>query len=241
MRHLIPKNWSNFQHYKDRAPAWIKLHGDLLDDFEFHCLPLASKALAPMLWLLASKYEGGRIPLDYTKIAFRLRCDAKEVECAVKSLISSGFFIVEGEEEQPASDVLAQCLPREEERREEKRRDAPQAVACSDDSGDSSRIASCPQMEIVDLYNRTLAAKGWVAVNPKFWNGSRADSLRARWREDENRQRLEWWAGWFEFIQKSDWLMGQIPGRDGKPFRGDLEWLVTLRNFRKVCEGKYHG
>lgn len=115
MEYLTPKNWGNFQHYKDRSPAWIKLHGDLLDDFDFHCLPIASKALAPMLWLLASKYEGGKIPLDYTKIAFRLRMTADEVEQAAKSLISCGFFIVSSGMEQDASESLAQCLPRGEE------------------------------------------------------------------------------------------------------------------------------
>jgi hypothetical protein len=58
---LTPKNWSSFQHYKDRAPAWIKLHRGLLDDFEFSSLPVASRALAPLLWLLASEFEGGAI------------------------------------------------------------------------------------------------------------------------------------------------------------------------------------
>jgi hypothetical protein len=32
---LTPKNWKSFQHYKDRAPAWIKLHKALLDDYNF--------------------------------------------------------------------------------------------------------------------------------------------------------------------------------------------------------------
>ena len=29
------KNWSEFQHYKDRAPPWVKLHHSLLDNFEW--------------------------------------------------------------------------------------------------------------------------------------------------------------------------------------------------------------
>lgn len=128
MNFIVPKNWASFQHYKDRAPAWIKLHGDLLDDFEFHCLPLASKALAPMLWLLASKYDGGKIPLDYPKLAFRLRLSSDEVESAVKSLISAGFFVVSGDVEQDDSKPLAECLPRERgEKEEEGEADAPAA------------------------------------------------------------------------------------------------------------------
>lgn len=56
---LVPKNWTSFQHYKDRAPPWIRLHRGLLDDYEFQCLPVASRALAPMLWLLASAETSG--------------------------------------------------------------------------------------------------------------------------------------------------------------------------------------
>ena len=30
-----PKNWSDFQHYKERNPPWIRLHRSLLDNFEW--------------------------------------------------------------------------------------------------------------------------------------------------------------------------------------------------------------
>lgn len=103
--HIIPKGWSKFQHYKDRAPTWIKLHADLLDDFDFHCLPVASRALAPMLWLLASKYEGGKIPHDLVKLSFRLRMSEKDLSSAIKPLIDNGFFILG----QDASNALAEC------------------------------------------------------------------------------------------------------------------------------------
>lgn len=96
------KNWSDFQHYKDRAPPWVKLHHSLLDNFEFHCLPVASKALAPMLWLLASENLDGSIPDDLTEIAFRLRTTADDVQKALKPLIEKGFVVSD-------SNVLADC------------------------------------------------------------------------------------------------------------------------------------
>jgi hypothetical protein len=76
---LTPKNWDTFQHYKDRAPAWIKLHRGLLDDYTFACLPVASRALAPLLWLLASEYEKGKINASAKEIAFRLRVSEREL------------------------------------------------------------------------------------------------------------------------------------------------------------------
>ena len=96
------KNWSEFQHYKDRAPPWVKLHHSLLDNFEFHSLPVASKALAPMLWLLASENLDGSIPDDLTEVAFRLRTSVKDVQAALNPLIDKGFVVSD-------SNVLADC------------------------------------------------------------------------------------------------------------------------------------
>ena len=113
---LTPKHWDDFQHYKDRAPSWIKLHRKLLDDFAFHRLPVASKALAPMLWLLASEYEHGKITATMAEIAFRLRTTENDVIAAVKPLIELEFFISD-------STLLADCyqvaIPEKKEEKKE--------------------------------------------------------------------------------------------------------------------------
>jgi len=116
---LTPKNWEKFQHYKDRAPAWIKLHRSLLDDYKFHCLPVASRALAPCIWLLAAEYENGEMCATPAEIAYRLHYSIDELTEAIKPLIDSGFLV-------DASSVLAaryqDAIPekKEEKRREEK-------------------------------------------------------------------------------------------------------------------------
>jgi hypothetical protein len=99
---LTPKNWASFQHYKDRSPAWIKLHRGLLDDFAFSRLHVASRALAPLLWLLASEYEGGKITAPLDELAFRLHMSDEELRAALKPLIDGGFFIDD-------SNMLAEC------------------------------------------------------------------------------------------------------------------------------------
>lgn len=102
MSTLRPKNWAEFQHYKDRSPAWIKLHRGILDDFDYSCLPIASKALAPLLWLLASEHKDGDFSSDPARIAHRLRWSVDEVVAGLKPLIEKGFFVL-------ASGVLAEC------------------------------------------------------------------------------------------------------------------------------------
>lgn len=102
---LRVKDWSRFQHYKHRKPPWIRLYRELLDDVTWHRLPLASKALAPMLWLLASETKEGRIEGDSDSLAFRLRIASTEFEEALAPLISSGWIIVSD----PAKVLLAPC------------------------------------------------------------------------------------------------------------------------------------
>ena len=94
------KNWTKFQHFKDRRPPWVKLYRDILDDLEWHELdPLAAKVLV-MLWLIASE-DDGRIP-DTKTLAFRLRLtEIKTKEIVIKlshwleqddiNVISSGY------------------------------------------------------------------------------------------------------------------------------------------------------
>jgi hypothetical protein len=90
---LVPKNWASFQHYKDRNPPWIKLHKGLLDDRAYTRLPLASKALAPLLWLLASESKDGAFDADVDELSFRLRLTEKEVNLGLDPLIKAGFFM----------------------------------------------------------------------------------------------------------------------------------------------------
>ena len=130
---LQPKNWDVFQHYKDRCPPWIKLHRDLLNNRDYICLPLASKALAPLLWLLASESKDGVFDASTEELVFRLRMTESEVIDGVKPLIDKGFFVI-------ASGVLAErkqvAIPeREREReteteKETKREKKATVVAC---------------------------------------------------------------------------------------------------------------
>ena len=112
---IMPKNWAVFQHYKDRCPPWIKLHRDLLTDREYMRLPIASKALAPLLWLLASESKTGQFDASVDELCFRLHLTEQEVVAGLKPLIDKGFFL-------DASGVLADCkqlaIPETETERE---------------------------------------------------------------------------------------------------------------------------
>lgn len=99
MRVLRVKNWTEFQHYKDRNPPWIKLHRALLDDYEFSRLQDASKAHLLLIWLFASQLDGA-IPDDPKFLQKKLGLD-KEPD--LNLLIEHGFLV----SEQDASNPLA--------------------------------------------------------------------------------------------------------------------------------------
>ena len=185
MNHISPKSWNDFQHYKDRSPSWIKLHKSILDNYEYQCLPIASKALAPMLWLLASEYQDGKIPADLNRIAFRVRMSVADLDDALSHLIQSGFFICY----QGASEVLAECLPREEKRRERVEREktpdgdsdkkpvSPKASRIPADWQPDEVLMAWAKAERSDLHLTTT-----IASFRDYWIGkSGKDATKADW------------------------------------------------------------
>jgi hypothetical protein len=66
-------------------------------------LPIASKAIAPMLWLLASESKDGVFDGSLDELVFRLHITEKEYQSGVKPLIDNNFFTV-------VSGVLAERL-----------------------------------------------------------------------------------------------------------------------------------
>ena len=165
---LQPKNWSVFQHYKDRCPPWIKLHRDLLNDRAYMSLPVASKAIAPLLWLLASESKDGVFDGSSDELVFRLHMTQKEVKDGVKPLIDKGFFTL-------VSGVLAErkqdAIPETEgegEAKKEKETEAPEGVSSEVwNSFVKQRKARKAQITERVMESITMQAKiaGWTLEN----------------------------------------------------------------------------
>lgn len=81
------KDFSKFQHFKDRSPPWVKLYRDILDDPDWHELDGESAKILVMLWLIASEDETkqGLLP-DDRKLRFRLRITEKALEQSLTKL-----------------------------------------------------------------------------------------------------------------------------------------------------------
>jgi hypothetical protein len=89
----------------------------------------------------------------------------------------------------------------------------------------------CPHQDIILLYHDTLPELNRIHV----WDDTARGYLRARWREDKNRQHLSWWKAFFLYVKESAFLKGEV-----KNWQADLRWLVKPSNFAKVMNGAYH-
>lgn len=93
----------------------------------------------------------------------------------------------------------------------------------------------CPHVEIVAAYHAELPMLRRV----RDWNEARRALLRTRWRENPERQSVQWWVDFFRYVRKCPLLVGNHNSREHPGWQADLEWLVRPSNFVKVIEGKY--
>lgn len=113
------------------------------------------------------------------------------------------------------------------------------SISTSEDVDGQERgsVTQCPHQEIIALWADKLPS----AIQPREWTPARSQALKTRWREKKNRQTLEWWSKFFEYVSKSDFLMGRSSSGSRRPFELSIEWLLKQENFVKVIEGRYHG
>ena len=156
MDYLQVKNWKQFQHYTDRNPPWIKLHNQLLDDYEFECLPDASKAHLLCIWMLASR-TNNKIPADARWISKKIGASG---DVDIQILLNSGFIeLIQQDKEclRNASKVLltddSKALVSEEERR-----------------GENKDMRICANVEVKDSSKESDILESfdyWWSIYPK--------------------------------------------------------------------------
>ena len=102
------KNWTMFQHYRDRNPPWIKLHFSLLSSHDWVMLDDASRVLAISIMLIASR-NGGEIDGSDAGLDYLQRVAYLKRKPSLKPLIDCGFLECASKEEQ----MLADARPEE--------------------------------------------------------------------------------------------------------------------------------
>jgi hypothetical protein len=119
-------------------------------------------------------------------------------------------------------------IRKEKEEREKGNRDSDGAEA-------PAASPDCPHEQIIAIYHEVLPQCPRV----KTWGEPSRKVLRARWREDKDRQDLGWWKEFFAGVATSDFLTGKVNGSKSEPFVASLNWLLKPMNMEKVLNGTY--
>lgn len=126
------RQWSEFQHYTDRDPPWIKLHRrTLIEKREWRELPGSAAKLLIDLWMLAG-YQRGEIAMSVADLAWRLRSDEAQVRANLQLLASAEFIelapVSASRMEQRAPEVEQGAFPEGEVERETEIEREPKAL-----------------------------------------------------------------------------------------------------------------
>lgn len=107
---------------------------------------------------------------------------------------------------------------------------SPDSAAPDSGDDDPPGMPKCPVKRIVALYHEILPELPSVQELPE----QSVKCLRQRWRSDPERQALDWWRSFFQYVRTCPFLMGEKTD-----FTTDLLWLVRPTNFAKVINGNY--
>jgi hypothetical protein len=133
-RFFSVKNYEAFQHYKDRSPPWIKFYNSVLDDYNFTCLPDASRSHLVAIWLLASRTDN-RIPYDAEWVRMAIKATSP---VNLSELEKAGFIATIQDRSEPLADCKQDARPEGEKRQS---RDREENI--DSDANASGAVAPC--------------------------------------------------------------------------------------------------
>lgn len=100
---------------------------------------------------------------------------------------------------------------------------------------------NCPHQKLLDLYHTECKSLAKVAR----WSEQRKAAMASLWktviREEKfttEQQGLEYFEGYFNWIEQSDFLCGRTGG--DRPFLATIDWILKPSNFTKIIESNYH-
>lgn len=230
--------WDEKQHYKKRdasratPPPWIKLHYNLIDSEKFQTMPLSSKALAPQLWLLASRYNGS-VNIELNSLQWKLRGWSKEeISEGLKPLIDKGYLILSSASLEPCYSKYSTekesngCSTQEEK----KNPDSPTGESVPIPQKSTEKKQADQLKEAFGKY-QDLAKRLELPIPMKF-TAKRKSQLKARLTEVGD---PDVWDNLLSMIESQPFLHGC----NARGWRVDFDFAVSPSGFQKILEDKY--
>lgn len=224
------------------ANSWFRMYSEFSTDPKVQMLSESDQRRLTMLFCLRCN---GHVTLQCNEVTFLLRISNDEWQVTRALFIAKGFInddneLLNWDKRQFISDSSAERVARH---RAKSKSDVtlcnvtvtpPEQIQNRTDTdintSVSNDVANCPHEEILKLYAEHLP----MLTQVKIWTDARMKLLKARWREDTERQNIEWWQRLFYYVAQSDFLTGKASN-----WQADIEWILKPANFTKIIEGKY--
>ena len=221
------KNWSKFQHFKDRRPPWIKLHREMLDQRDINQISDCAFRVLVGLWLIASEDEAkeGNLP-PIEDIEFKLRIEKAKLIKAINELDS---FLIHDD-----ITAISEEYPHDEpeERKVETETDNSPNPTGLESASDDDRppVNGCPYKKLEVWYTKHCPRQTKIIATS--WTPSRKAVVRNAW---SNNQDEEWWESFFEYCGTVKFLNGE----NDRGWKASMFWIMKPENLAKVTEKAY--
>lgn len=228
------------------ANPWFRFYAEFLHDPKVRVMSDKDQLRLVLLFCLRCN---GNVTLQDKHVTFSLRISDEEWQQTKAVFVESGFIdsnnnVLNWDRRQFISDSSAERVRRHRALHKPVTETRCNVTVTPPEQNRTEQIQNktivpsdagrpvCPHEKIIELYHQHLPTMPAVRV----WTEARKKKLLARWREDVERQDLNYWDRFFAYASKSDFLCG----RTANPFTCDLEWMLNASNFVKILEGKYH-
>ena len=244
-----PRNWPRFQHYRDRQPAWIKLHAAILRDFDFSQLTHQQQVVLIKVWLLYSQVSRP-LPWSASWLGRQIDEHSNVVGKALPVLKSNNFIEICPKD---ASIMLAErkqgaSLETETETETESPLSPPKGEELvlkppEITNGPVNRTAhNLPGKketvgQMVSMWNETLGPIGLPRV--RHLTDQRIKVGYARFK-DQLGEDLQNWQTLLYQIRASDFLAGRSERGEGhESWVCNFDFAVRSSKMAMILEGKY--
>lgn len=248
------------------AYNWGRLYGKWADDIDVQSMSEADQRRHAML--LCMHIKGHLNPTD-EEVTLQLRISKKSWKKTKEIFIEKGFIaddsnhLINWERRQFKSDKSAERTREYRNRTGTNDENVTSQARHSDGHGDESATPSEYRVQNTETEEEYIppsaravdageAAKLLKAVNSAYAEilpgmpealiptSVMHHNLCLNMESFQERRTLVFWRDLFHRVRGSPWLMGEVNGKDGRPFACCLDWLLKPDNVADILNRKYH-
>jgi hypothetical protein len=240
---------------------WLRLYTDTVDNEKIRLLAFEDRwHYIAILCCMQQGILKKNDKLLERKLSVKLGLQVREVEEVKRrlmevNLIDNNFVPIGWEKHQFKSDSSTDRVRKHRENKEKKECNVTETFLkqkCNaidtdtdtdtDTDNNKDIVQGCtpktkvlvPYDEIISVYHEILPTLAQVYK----LSDTRKRYIKKLWLEEL--EDIESWRNYFIHVSRSDFLMGKVNDKAGRPFIATIDFIINPTNFIKIAEEKYH-